>query len=208
MPHPRPSTRRLPSYCYARFVRLAERRRQRAGTLSGGEPQLLAIARALMARPRMLLMDEPSAGLAPIMVEEIVRVIDELHGEGLTILLVEQNVGVALRLASVAHIIRDGGVAVTGAARGPGGQSRRGEVVSRGGESSLGGVGMTPDEGLRRLIGCGAAGSDARGPLRVHVIDQLVLDAGVVRRGGLIDSGARKGELGRDRAGEHGGAGG
>ena len=102
---------------YARFARLAERRRQRAGTLSGGEQQLLAIARALMVRPRMLLMDEPSAGLAPVMVQEIARVIAELHAEGLTILLVEQNVGVALRLASVAHIIRDGVIAVTGAAR-------------------------------------------------------------------------------------------
>jgi len=102
---------------YARFSRLAERRRQRAGTLSGGEQQLLAIARALMARPRMLLMDEPSAGLAPVMVQEIARVIDELHRDGLTILLVEQNVGVALSLASVAHVIRDGVIAVTGAAR-------------------------------------------------------------------------------------------
>ena len=102
---------------YSRFSRLAERRRQRAGTLSGGEQQMLAIARALMARPRMLLMDEPSAGLAPVMVQEIARVIDELHRDGLTILLVEQNVGVALSLASVAHIIRDGVIAVTGAAR-------------------------------------------------------------------------------------------
>ncbi len=102
---------------YSRFSRLAERQRQRAGTLSGGEQQMLAIARALMARPRMLLMDEPSAGLAPAMVQEIARVIDELHRDGLTILLVEQNVGVALSLASVAHIIRDGVIAVTGAAR-------------------------------------------------------------------------------------------
>lgn len=102
---------------YSRFSRLAERRRQRAGTLSGGEQQMLAIARALMARPRMLLMDEPSAGLAPVLVQEIARVIDELHRDGLTILLVEQNVGVALSLASVAHIIRDGVIAVTGAAR-------------------------------------------------------------------------------------------
>jgi len=102
---------------YSRFARLAERRRQRAGTLSGGEQQMLAIARALMARPRMLLMDEPSAGLAPLMVQAIARVIDELHRDGLTILLVEQNVGVALSLASVAHIIRDGVIAVTGAAR-------------------------------------------------------------------------------------------
>jgi branched-chain amino acid transport system ATP-binding protein len=102
---------------YARFSRLAERRRQRAGTLSGGEQQMLAIARALMARPRILLMDEPSAGLAPVMVQEVSRVVGELHRDGLTILLVEQNVGVALALASVAHILRDGVIAVTGAAR-------------------------------------------------------------------------------------------
>jgi branched-chain amino acid transport system ATP-binding protein len=102
---------------YARFTRLAERRRQRAGTLSGGEQQMLAIARALMARPRMLLMDEPSAGLAPVMVQEVSRAIGELHRDGLTILLVEQNVGVALALASVAHILRDGVIALTGPAR-------------------------------------------------------------------------------------------
>ena len=102
---------------YGRFPRLRERRNQRAGTLSGGEQQMLAIARALMARPRMMLMDEPSAGLAPVMVQDICRIIAELHGEGMTILLVEQNVGVALALATVAHILRDGVVAVTGEAR-------------------------------------------------------------------------------------------
>jgi branched-chain amino acid transport system ATP-binding protein len=78
---------------------------------------MLAIARALMARPRMMLMDEPSAGLAPVMVEAISRIIAELHAEGMTILLVEQNVGVALALAPVAHILRDGVIALTGEAR-------------------------------------------------------------------------------------------
>jgi branched-chain amino acid transport system ATP-binding protein len=102
---------------YGRFPRLGERRDQKAGTLSGGEQQMLAIARALMARPRMMLMDEPSAGLAPVMVEAISRIIAELHVEGMTILLVEQNVGVALALASVAHILRDGVVALSGEAR-------------------------------------------------------------------------------------------
>lgn len=102
---------------YARFLRLRDRRKQRAGTLSGGEQQMLAIARALMARPRMVLMDEPSAGLSPVMVQEISRIIGELHRDGLPILLVEQNVGVALSLATTAHILRDGVIAVTGAAR-------------------------------------------------------------------------------------------
>ena len=102
---------------YARFPRLGERKDQRAGTLSGGEQQMLAIARALMARPRMMLMDEPSAGLAPVVVEDISRIIAELHAEGMTILLVEQNVGVALSLATTAHILRDGVVAVSGEAR-------------------------------------------------------------------------------------------
>ena len=102
---------------YERFPRLRERRRQLAGTLSGGEQQMLAIARAVMARPRMMLMDEPSAGLAPTVVQEISRIIGELHRDGLPILLVEQNVGVALSLATAAHILRDGVIAVSGAAR-------------------------------------------------------------------------------------------
>ena len=102
---------------YTRFPRLRERRTQRAGALSGGEQQMLAIARALMARPRMMLMDEPSAGLSPVMVQEVSRIIGELHREGMTMLLVEQNVGVALSLATIAHILRDGVIAVTGEAR-------------------------------------------------------------------------------------------
>ena len=102
---------------YTRFPRLRERRNQRAGTLSGGEQQMLAIARALMARPRMMLMDEPSAGLSPVMVQEISRIIEELHRDGMTMLLVEQNVGVALSLASIAHILRDGVIALTGPSR-------------------------------------------------------------------------------------------
>ncbi len=102
---------------YARFPRLRERRNQRAGTRSGGGEQIRAIPRALMARPRRMLMDEPSAGLSPVMVQEISRIIGELHRDGMTILLVEQNVGIALALASVAHILRDGVIAVTGEAR-------------------------------------------------------------------------------------------
>lgn len=102
---------------YARFPRLRERRHQLAGTLSGGEQQILAIVRALMARPRMMLMDEPSAGLSPVMVQEICEVTPELHRDGLPFLIVEQNVGVALSLATTAHILRDGVIAMTGEAR-------------------------------------------------------------------------------------------
>ncbi|MBI3325707.1 MAG: ABC transporter ATP-binding protein [Nitrospinae bacterium] len=96
------------------FPVLRERRLQKAGTLSGGEQQMLAIARALMARPRLLLMDEPSAGLAPLVVQDIMRVIRELHRGGQTILLVEQNIGVALTLASRAYVLKDGEIALAG----------------------------------------------------------------------------------------------
>jgi branched-chain amino acid transport system ATP-binding protein len=97
---------------YARFPRLRERRRLVAGLLSGGERQMLAIARALMARPRLLLLDEPSAALAPKLVEEIGDAILALRDEaGLTLLLVEQNVGMALDLADHVHVLRDGRIA-------------------------------------------------------------------------------------------------
>jgi branched-chain amino acid transport system ATP-binding protein len=97
---------------YARFPRLRERRRLAAGMLSGGERQMLAIARALMARPRLLLLDEPSAALAPKLVEEIGDAILALRDEeGLTLLLVEQNVGMALDLADHIHVLRDGRIA-------------------------------------------------------------------------------------------------
>ena len=115
--HDAPGVRADLEQVYTRFPRLRERRNQRAGTLSGGEQQMLAIARALMARPRMMLMDEPSAGLSPVMVQEISRIIEELHRDGMTMLLVEQNVGVALSLASIAHILRDGVIALTGPSR-------------------------------------------------------------------------------------------
>ena len=95
------------------FPALAKRSATMAGALSGGQQQMLAIARALMSRPSLLLMDEPSHGLSPKIVEEMVAVIRRLNAAGLTILLVEQNVGVAASLASVAHVLRNGEIALT-----------------------------------------------------------------------------------------------
>ena len=98
------------------FPVLRERSRQLAGTLSGGEQQMLAIARALMARPRLLLMDEPSLGLAPLLIEEIFRIIRELHARGTTILLVEQNAHQALAVAHRAYVMEVGRIILSGAA--------------------------------------------------------------------------------------------
>jgi branched-chain amino acid transport system ATP-binding protein len=92
---------------------LAERREQRAGTLSGGEQQMLAIARALMARPQLLLLDEPSLGLAPLIVRKIFEIIREINAEGTTIFLVEQNAHMALNAASRAYVLQTGHVIKT-----------------------------------------------------------------------------------------------
>jgi branched-chain amino acid transport system ATP-binding protein len=96
------------------FPRLEERRRQLGGTLSGGEQQMLSIGRALMAHPRVLLLDEPSMGLAPLLVEDIFRVIRQLNEEGTTILLVEQNALMALSVASRGYVLETGRVALEG----------------------------------------------------------------------------------------------
>jgi branched-chain amino acid transport system ATP-binding protein len=101
---------------YSLFPRLSERQRQVAGTLSGGEQQMLAIGRALMSQPRMLLLDEPSLGLAPLLVERIFAVIQELHQQGVTILLVEQNAYQALRIANRAYVLETGQIRLAGAA--------------------------------------------------------------------------------------------
>jgi branched-chain amino acid transport system ATP-binding protein len=101
---------------YGLFPRLAERRRQTAGTLSGGEQQMLAIARALMSRPKLLLLDEPSMGLAPLMVEKIFEVIRAIAAEGVTLLLVEQNARLALRVADRAIVMRRGQIVLSGRA--------------------------------------------------------------------------------------------
>ena len=99
---------------FDRFPRLKERSVQQAGTLSGGEQQMLAVGRALMSRPRLLLMDEPSLGLAPLVVEEIFRTIAELHRDGTTIFLVEQNAHMALRVAQHFFLMEQGRVSFSG----------------------------------------------------------------------------------------------
>ena len=99
---------------YARFPRLKERRRQVAGTLSGGEQQMLAMGRALMSRPKLLMLDKPSMGLAPILVEQIFDIIRELHAAGTTILLVEQNAQAALSVADRAYVLETGRVTLSG----------------------------------------------------------------------------------------------
>ena len=99
---------------YERFPRLKERRRQIAGTLSGGEQQMLAMGRALMSRPRLLMLDEPSMGLAPILVQQIFDIIRELHAAGTTILLVEQNAQAALSVADRAYVLETGSISLSG----------------------------------------------------------------------------------------------
>ena len=99
---------------FALFPRLAERRKQTASTLSGGEQQMLAIGRALMSQPRVLLLDEPSLGLAPIIVHAIFEAIEEIHRSGVPVLLVEQNANAALRHSSRAYVLETGRVALEG----------------------------------------------------------------------------------------------
>ncbi len=101
---------------YTRFPRLKEREKQFAGTLSGGEQQMLAMCRALMSKPKLLMLDEPSMGLAPILVEQIFDIIAELHSAGTTILLVEQNAQMALSIADRAYVLGTGRITISGAA--------------------------------------------------------------------------------------------
>ena len=99
---------------YEQFPRLKERRKQTAGTLSGGEQQMLAMGRALMSRPKLLMLDEPSMGLAPILVEQIFEIIKSLHDAGTTILLVEQNAQMALSVADRAYVLETGTITLSG----------------------------------------------------------------------------------------------
>ncbi len=112
----RDGIRRDEAYVHELFPRLAERQRQSAGTLSGGEQQMLAIGRALMARPRLLLLDEPSMGLAPILVQKIFDIIRRISNEGVTMLLVEQNAKLALEVSNRAYVLESGRVVLSGPA--------------------------------------------------------------------------------------------
>ncbi|MDP9102210.1 MAG: ABC transporter ATP-binding protein [Actinomycetota bacterium] len=109
-----PEVRRDIDGVFGRFDRLAERREQKAGTLSGGEQQMLAMGRALMSRPRLLMLDEPSMGLAPLMIATIFATIQELKEQGTTILLVEQNARAALGLADTGYVLETGEVVLSG----------------------------------------------------------------------------------------------
>jgi branched-chain amino acid transport system ATP-binding protein len=99
---------------YAMFPRLAERRVQLAGTLSGGEQQMLAIGRCLMGKPELVMFDEPSLGLAPVVVQEVLHTIRALNAKGLTVLLVEQNVAVSLRISGHAYVLENGSIVMRG----------------------------------------------------------------------------------------------
>ena len=104
-------------WVYSLFPRLKERNWQQAGTLSGGEQQMLAVGRALMSRPKLIMMDEPSLGLAPIIVKEIFNIIKEINKKGVTILLIEQNANMALRIADQGYVLETGRIALTGTGR-------------------------------------------------------------------------------------------
>lgn len=102
------------AWVYSLFPRLKERHWQLAGTLSGGEQQMLAVGRALMARPRLLMMDEPSLGLAPLVVKEIFNIINKIHEDGITILLIEQNANLALKIADYGYVLETGKIVLEG----------------------------------------------------------------------------------------------
>jgi branched-chain amino acid transport system ATP-binding protein len=108
--HSKDELRRRADRCYSLFPVLAERREQRGGTLSGGEQQMLAIGRALMAQPKLLLLDEPSLGLAPLVVRKIFQIIREINSTGTTVFLVEQNAHMALTIAHRAYVLQTGQV--------------------------------------------------------------------------------------------------
>lgn len=110
-------TRKTLEKIYERFPRLEERKKQLAGTLSGGEQQMLAIGRALMSKPKLIVMDEPSMGLSPQFVDEIFRIIEDIRKEGMTVLVVEQNAKKALKTADRAYVLETGNIILSGDAR-------------------------------------------------------------------------------------------
>jgi branched-chain amino acid transport system ATP-binding protein len=114
LPRARATARRTLEDVFALFPRLAERRHQLAGTMSGGEQQMLAIGRCLMGAPELIMFDEPSLGLAPLVVQEVLHTIRLLNGRGLTILLVEQNVAVSLKISSRAYVLENGRIVMSG----------------------------------------------------------------------------------------------
>ena len=115
IPRARANARKTLDEVYGMFPRLAERRHQLAGTMSGGEQQMLAIGRCLMGNPNLIMFDEPSLGLAPTVVQEVLHTIRTLHERGITILLVEQNVAVSLKLSQHAYVLENGRVVMSGA---------------------------------------------------------------------------------------------
>jgi len=114
LPRARAGAKRRLDEVYALFTRLAERKHQLAGTLSGGEQQMLAIGRCLMGNPELIMFDEPSLGLAPLVVQEVLHAIRRLNGAGMTILLVEQNVALSLKISSHAYVLENGAVVMSG----------------------------------------------------------------------------------------------
>lgn len=104
-------------WVYSLFPRLKERSWQLAGTLSGGEQQMLAVARALMSHPKLMMMDEPSLGLAPLIVQDIFNIIKEINKQGVTILLIEQNANMALRIADQGYVLETGRISLSGTGR-------------------------------------------------------------------------------------------
>ena len=112
----RPKFRQRLDFVYELFPRLRERRRQRAGSMSGGEQQMCAIGRALMSEPKLLLLDEPSAGLAPVLVEQVFQLVDRIRASGLTVLIVEQNVQQVLRVVDRAYLLKTGHIQTAGRA--------------------------------------------------------------------------------------------
>ena len=105
------------NWVYDLFPRLKERSWQAAGTLSGGEQQMLAVARALMSRPKIIMMDEPSLGLAPLVVKGIFEIIQEINKQGVTVLLIEQNANMALKIADLGYVLETGRITLTGSGR-------------------------------------------------------------------------------------------